>query len=82
MILVDIYVPSIDKTYNFQLNETIVNKVVIEEVAEMISHKEQVVVWGEISGLVLCHQEQKKILPQNSSLQQCGVRNGSRLILV
>ena len=34
MILVDIFVPGIDKNYDFQLNETIIISAVIEEIGE------------------------------------------------
>ena len=40
MILTDVYVPSVDKIYDFQLNEKVPVSTVIEEITEMISQKE------------------------------------------
>ena len=40
MILVDIYVPSIGNTYDFQLDEEVPVGNVIEEISEMIGQKE------------------------------------------
>lgn len=82
MILVDIYVPSVDIDYNFQLNENVTIRVIVEEVAEMIAHKEQTSWCGTPSDLLLCSMESQEILPLSATLQQCGIRNGSKLILV
>ena len=38
MILVDIYVPSLDKTYDFQVDETIQTEKLIMEITEMIGN--------------------------------------------
>ena len=38
MILVDIYVPSLDKTYDFQVDETVQTEKLIMEIAEMIEN--------------------------------------------
>ena len=54
MILVDIYVPSLDKTYDFQLNEHVVINTVIEEISDMIGQKEHSKVVGGVSNLMLC----------------------------
>ena len=82
MILVDIYVPSVDIEYNFQLDETICISTIIEEIAEMIAHKEQSTLSGDPSELILCYPETKEILPATATLWQCQIRTGSRLILV
>ena len=40
MILVDVYVPSVDKTYDFQLSEKSKISIIIEEITEMVERKE------------------------------------------
>ena len=39
MILVDIYVPSLDKSYDFQVDETVTTEKLIMEIAEMIGNE-------------------------------------------
>jgi len=82
MVLVDIYVPSVDKTYNFHLDESALVKVMIDEIAEMIGQKEHTEIVGKIDALILCDRLNKRILPRDASLRECGVCNGSGLLLV
>lgn len=82
MILVDIFVPGIDKNYDFQLNETIIISVVIEEIGEMISQKEQLDIMGDIDDLQLCDRRKEVLLPKNKTLAECGIMTGESLILV
>ena len=46
MILVDIYVPSVEQTYDFNIDENAPVSSVIEEVAAMVSQKEQCILRG------------------------------------
>lgn len=82
MILVDIYVPSVDREFDFGLEEKAKISGIIEEVASMISQKEQCMLKGNADELLLCSMQDKTILPKDRTLEQCGIRNGSRLILV
>lgn len=82
MILVDIFVPGIDKNYDFQLNETIIISAVIEEIGEMISQKEQLDIMGDIDDLQLCDRKKQVLLPKNKTLAECGIMTGESLILV
>ena len=47
MILVDVYVRSVDKEYNFSLNEGVPVSTIIAELTEMIAPKEQTQLRGE-----------------------------------
>ena len=82
MVLVDVYVPAVDKEYNFSLNEDVKVSVLIEEISEMIGQKEQTRLYGDISSLNLVSKEKESILPNEASLSECGVRTGAGLILV
>lgn len=82
MILVDVYVPSVDMTYDFQLNETITIDTIIEEISEMIGQKEHSVIVGDVSKLVLCDKTNKRILNKNVTLAEAGIITGNTLILV
>lgn len=82
MILVDIYVPSVDKTYDFQLNEQISIATVVEEISEMIGQKEHSKISGDIKDLVLCTYETGAILNKTLTLEETGVITGQKLLLV
>lgn len=82
MVLVDVFVPSVDKTYNFSLNETVEIQSVIAEITEMIEQKERVTLVGDRSGLYLYNAGSERVLPKGNTLADCAIGNGSRLILV
>lgn len=82
MILVDIFVPSVDKTYDFQLNETVTVKMLIEEISEMIGQKERCRIIGNVDDLQLCDKANKCMLSKEKTLNDCGIITGSSLILI
>lgn len=82
MILVDIYVPSVDTTYNFKLNETVDIQTIIEEITEMIEQKENTKLNGAVKDLCLYNRESGRLLPTANSLNACGIRTGSSLMLI
>lgn len=82
MILVDIYVPSVDKTYDFQLNEQIPVAMVIEEISEMIGQKEHATLKGNAADLTLCSYVSRAVLNREKTLEQEGIVTGNRLLLV
>lgn len=82
MILVDIYVPSVDKTYDFYLDESAKIQIIVEEIAEMIGQKERTTLFGHPSGLFLCDRPGQRLLPKEISLRDCGIHSGSSMLLV
>lgn len=82
MILVDIYVPSVNNVYDFQLDEQTKIGTLIEEVAELIEQKEQCKIVGRVEELMLCKQQEKIIFPWNKTLEECNVQTGNSLLLV
>ena len=82
MILVDLYVPALDKTYNFSLNENIKVGSIILEVKEMIEQKERISFYGDVKKLSLFDREKEMKLPYENSLKECYEKNGSKLILI
>ena len=82
MILVDIYVPAVGNTYDFQLDEDEKISTIVEEIGELIGQKERCQIVGEIGELMLCSGKDKKILSKNLALASSGIRNGNSLILV
>lgn len=82
MILVDVFVPSVNKTYDFQLSETTPIYTVIEEISEMIGQKERAAIVGEVKELLLCDKKTQSILEKNKTLAECGIITGHSLIFV
>lgn len=82
MILADVYVPSIDGSYDFMLDENAPIEQIITEISEMLSKKVQGKPIGAESSFMLCSMEQKEVLDKNRTLYASGIRDGSRLMLV
>lgn len=82
MILVDIYVPSVDKAYDFSLDENAKGSVILEEIVEMIDQKERTSLVGDLGALMLCDRLNCRVLPMDTVLKDCGLHNGSSLLLV
>ena len=82
MILVDVTVPSVEKTYDFNLDENAQIALVIEEIAEMISQKEHCSIIGNKEDLLLCNYEGQVVLNKMASLKDYGLTNGNHLLLV
>lgn len=82
MIFVEIIVPSVDNTYDFQLDEDSTINNIIGEVAELIAQKERCIIKGKSDSLMLCSLKDKSILPLENTLRECGVQTGDCLELV
>jgi hypothetical protein len=82
MILVDIFVPALDKTYNFTLNENVKISAVITEITDMIEQKEKVCFIGNQSKLRLYTKENGRKLPVDNSLAECYIKSGKYLVLI
>ena len=82
MILVDVFVPSVDKTYDFQINENAPIYTVLEEISEMIGQKERSGVVGDVNKLQICDRESRSVLDKNRTLADYEISTGKSLILV
>lgn len=82
MILVDIYVPAMDETYDFHVDENTEIGIIIEEAAEMICQKEQCPLKGDVEELTLWKQETRQKLNRCDTFCEAGVTAGERLFLV
>lgn len=81
MIHVDIYVPVLDRTYDFCLDDRIPVSAVIEEAAGMICQRERWPAPGQTEALTLSSPRLGRALGGGETLRQAGVSTGSRLIL-
>ena len=82
MILVDIYVPAVDETYDFMLDENADLSAVLLEVTGMVAKKTRSVPPANIGEFILFFADRATPLPLNRTLYENGVRDGDRLILV
>lgn len=82
MMIVDIEVPSLERKYQFSLEEQVAVETLIAELAEVLCQKEQCDLKGEAEALCLCSKEQQRILDRYATLAQQGIRNADELLLV
>ena len=82
MILVDIYIVSIDKTYDFNLDEDTAIGVLTEEISEMVSQKEKMALEGKSDAFYLCSCKDRSILSKEATLRKCHIRTGDCLFMV
>lgn len=82
MIIVDIEVPSIERKYQFSVEEQVSAETLIAELAEIICQKEQCTLKGELSEMCLCAGETGRILNHGESLARQGIANADLLLLV
>lgn len=82
MIMVDIFVPAVDKEYDFTLNADVKIKTIIEEISEMVAHKEQSEIVGDADQLMLCDRDGKTVLSDMMTLRECGIKTGSKMMLI
>ena len=82
MILVDIYVPSLDENFDFQLDENTQTRFVTDEVEDILGKMVRAEADSYRKRFLLCSFEQQRVLPANQTLKMCGIKNGSRLLLV
>ena len=82
MILVDVFVPSIDRTYNFSIDENVPISHLIEELMEMIERKEQTSFVGDRASVLLVHRDSQRVLHRDQTLFESAVGIGSTLMLL
>lgn len=81
MILVDINVYALNRTFDFTLDENCPISAVIEEIAEILSRQENSKEMDTAEGLMLMTNT-GNILPLNYSLDMCNIHTGSSLMLI
>ena len=82
MILVDIYAPGANQTYDFNLDENVKIEFLLEEISGMICQKEHCTLNGSVKELLLVSQNQKKILNSDLTLAHYQIAQGDRLLLI
>lgn len=80
MILVDVQVPALDKVFDFELDEEVKIKSLLDEIPELIAKKQKKQMHsGE--KMYLFALERELLLREELTLKEQGIGNGERLIL-
>lgn len=82
MITVDVYIPAMDRIYNFNLDEESPIQVLVEEISELICKKEHSSLDGDKTGFVMGSVDRGINFRPGESLRAYSVKNGEKLILV
>ena len=82
MITVDIYVPVVNKEYDFSINEKLPISLLVEEISEIIAQKEGCLTIEKPEAFLLCKADTKAIMDSSKTVEAYAVGNGSKLILV
>ena len=82
MIIVEIYVPVTDGTYECKLNEDVPVGVLLEELCAVVSEKEQCPVSDIKDKMMLFNYRKKSALSNNMTLFESGISTGDRLVLL
>jgi hypothetical protein len=82
MVLVDVFVPSVNKKYDFYLDEYSSICTIIEEISEMIAQKEHCEMDGKINDLFLCDVKNRVIFSTSETLHKYKIVSGSQLLFV
>lgn len=82
MITVDVYIPAMDRVYNFNLDEDSKIRVLIEEISELICKKEHSSLEGEKERFIMGSMDRQINFRTDNSLREYSVKNGEKLILV
>lgn len=79
-IILNISVPGINKNYDIKISDDVNVKKATEQIFKTISEYEELNAEGK--AYILCSKKQKKVLNGEFTLKQCGIKDGSELILI
>ena len=82
MILVDVYVPSVDDKFDFTIDENTLVRKVIEELSGIISKKMKNSNVNQRIEFDLYDIKKKNHIDNNKTLFECGIRDGDQLMIV
>ena len=82
ILLVEVYAPAYDKSYDMRVEEQTSIRQLREEMTVLIGQKERNYMAGELEKLCLCSIERGEMLSREQCLQDYGIGNGYRFILI
>ena len=82
MVIVDIFAPSLDKTYNFMLDEDSTVELLMIEIIEMIDNREGLTSPFLEGNFVLCDRDREIVLDPSKKLGEQVIETSANLVLV
>ena len=82
ILLVEVYAPAYDKSYDMRVEEQTSILQLMEEMTVLIGQKERNYMAGELENLCLCSIERGEMLSREQCLQDYGIGNGYRFVLI
>ena len=82
ILLVEVYAQAYDKSYDMRVEEQTSIRQLMEEMTVLIGQKERNYMAGELEKLCLCSIERGEMLSREQCLQDYGIGNGYRFILI
>lgn len=82
MILVDVYVPSVDDKFDFELDENILTEKIIEELSGIVAKKMKNTGTGYLAQFDLYDVKKGIHINNNKTLFESGIKDGDQLMLV
>ena len=82
MLLVEVYAPAYDKSYDMRVEEQTSIRQLMEEMTVLIGQKERNHMAGELEKLSLCSIERGEMLSREQCLQDYGIGNGYQFVLI
>lgn len=82
MILADVYVPVLDETFDFQLDEKIGTEILITEMVSILERKFKCSKECDPAAFDLYDADSGELIGKTGTLQDAGIRDGSRLMLI
>ena len=82
ILWVEVYAPAYDKSYDMRVEEQTSIRQLMEELTVLIGQKERNYMAGELEKLCLCSIERGEMLSREQCLQDYGIGNGYRFVLI
>jgi hypothetical protein len=82
MILVEVYVPVLDQTDDFELDESVPVSQIVAELVEMLSKKTKSKIPEMMDEFLLCSLDYNEPLNAKRTLSENGIKDGQTLLLV
>lgn len=82
ILLVEVYAPAYDKSYDMRVEEQASIRQLMEEMTVLIGQKERNHMAGELEKLCLCSIERGEMLSREQCLQDYGIGNGYQFVLI
>lgn len=82
MLFVEVQVPIFDQVYDFKVEQNERVYKVLLDIIRKICQKEGFYIEEKQEKFFLWDMEQKRILPKDWTMEECGIKTGTKLLLI